>query len=452
MISFYDGSAPFFDAFYRISQCKDGTSNVTQIFPKKKQEINKNVIRFCFPIECGAPPGKFTFAVKEGDDKLTYGYVIQNVENGELVAYCVVSSFFDQLRILQLISFYMEKVKAGDSSRALSVLESQIHQNQNCDSFLAEQILVNSTALELIRTIGPEAVGEMIACIALDERIVVASYSLELLSKMSFAIISLFYPLKWPGVFIPVLPCFLADTLLAPFPFIIGIHASLMPKIVWDDLESHVLVDADNRSIDYRRTIELPNSIKSCIRAFSKEVLTANPIDVVSYCRKLFLFIVSQGIGTKGDPEKLVSVWNKKRSKDMSKLNDFSRAILESQTVLSLMRVAESELKKEHPDDETFISYWPNYKGANVSISTKREIKYLSVDSSDHLAPVASVPKKCDTFSQAPRKATLQSPVVVPKYGTTTQRPSSKTPPKLTKSPDEMTFSERIAFYQSLIN
>jgi hypothetical protein len=38
-----------------------------------------------------------------------------------------------------------------------------------------------------------------------------------------FALLSLLFPLKWPGVFVPLLPESMTDVLQAPFPFVIGI-------------------------------------------------------------------------------------------------------------------------------------------------------------------------------------------------------------------------------------
>ena len=54
---------------------------------------------------------------------------------------------------------------------------------------------------------------------------------MSLLSMASLACLSLIHPLRWPYVFIPILPPALLDFLDCPTPYIVGIHSSLIPNI-----------------------------------------------------------------------------------------------------------------------------------------------------------------------------------------------------------------------------
>ncbi|MBE7179937.1 MAG: hypothetical protein INR71_01815, partial [Terriglobus roseus] len=81
-----------------------------------------------------------------------------------------------------------------------------------------------------------------------ESRIILVSSHTSMLHLASAAITNLLYPLKWCGVFIPVLPARLIQTLEAPCPYIIGIEKR------YDNVEypsdDFVLVDLDEDVIE----------------------------------------------------------------------------------------------------------------------------------------------------------------------------------------------------------
>ncbi|MBE7180314.1 MAG: hypothetical protein INR71_03735, partial [Terriglobus roseus] len=81
-----------------------------------------------------------------------------------------------------------------------------------------------------------------------ESRVILLSSYTSMLHLASAAITNLLYPLKWSGVFIPVLPARLIQTLEAPCPYIIGIEKR------YDNVEypsdDFVLVDLDNDVIE----------------------------------------------------------------------------------------------------------------------------------------------------------------------------------------------------------
>ncbi|MCJ1323711.1 hypothetical protein MMC10_000372 [Thelotrema lepadinum] len=81
-----------------------------------------------------------------------------------------------------------------------------------------------------------------------ESRIILLSSHTAMLHLVSRAIVELLYPFTWSGVFIPVLPARLIETLEAPCPYIIGIERRYDKiELPTDDF---VLVDLDQNEIE----------------------------------------------------------------------------------------------------------------------------------------------------------------------------------------------------------
>jgi DENN (AEX-3) domain/uDENN domain/C1 domain len=81
-----------------------------------------------------------------------------------------------------------------------------------------------------------------------ESRIILLSSHTSMLHLVSKAIVELIWPLKWAGVFIPVLPARLVQALEAPCPYICGIERRYDKVELPDD--DFVLVDLDNNEIE----------------------------------------------------------------------------------------------------------------------------------------------------------------------------------------------------------
>ncbi|KAH6639745.1 AEX-3 domain-containing protein [Boeremia exigua] len=80
-----------------------------------------------------------------------------------------------------------------------------------------------------------------------EARIILLSSHTAMLHLASMAITNLVYPFQWCGVFIPVLPARLVQTIEAPCPYIVGIERRYEPTDYPDD--DFVLIDLDQNSI-----------------------------------------------------------------------------------------------------------------------------------------------------------------------------------------------------------
>ena len=73
-----------------------------------------------------------------------------------------------------------------------------------------------------------EKIVEIFKIILLEQKILFISNNLNLLSEISFIFISLIYPLKWVGTYIPILSIKTIGFLQSPVPFIMGMDNSLL--------------------------------------------------------------------------------------------------------------------------------------------------------------------------------------------------------------------------------
>ncbi|KAF1960259.1 DENN-domain-containing protein [Byssothecium circinans] len=80
-----------------------------------------------------------------------------------------------------------------------------------------------------------------------ESKIILLSSHPAMLHLASLAITNLLYPFKWAGVFIPLLPARLIQTIEAPCPYIVGIERRYEPTDYPED--DYVLVDLDANSI-----------------------------------------------------------------------------------------------------------------------------------------------------------------------------------------------------------
>ncbi|KAF2467078.1 DENN-domain-containing protein [Lindgomyces ingoldianus] len=89
-----------------------------------------------------------------------------------------------------------------------------------------------------------------------ESRIILLSSHTAMLHLASVALVNLLYPFKWAGVFIPILPARLIQTLEAPCPYIVGIERRYEPVDYPED--DFVLVDLDNDAVGTNGNAPVP--------------------------------------------------------------------------------------------------------------------------------------------------------------------------------------------------
>ncbi|KAF2085898.1 dDENN domain-containing protein [Saccharata proteae CBS 121410] len=106
----------------------------------------------------------------------------------------------------------------------------------------------NTDLYALFRSLSLHNVVTLFEYVLAEGRIILLSSHTSMLHLVSAAITHLLYPLKWAGVFIPVLPARLVQAIEAPCPYIVGIERRYEGVELPED--DFVMVDLDNDVIE----------------------------------------------------------------------------------------------------------------------------------------------------------------------------------------------------------
>lgn len=344
-----DSHDPFFFLLLKFTQSPN-SPNIKQdiVFSVDDSISIPNMSNFCIPQESydisSEGEVRFIFYLKTNDLYPTYGYVVQLIKNQKRTAYCLLSPYYNPQKLFSIITQFL--MKQPQEQKAF--LGRNITQNFSSplNGIPTENELVLNGTRQLISLLDPELIGYLIVSLVLDYHIIVTSSNFEILSLFAFAILSTIHPLIWPGVFIPVLPESMMDTILAPFPYIIGMHSSIVNHAQSPDAEPHILINVDERTmIFYPDMIKIPKRIQGSIDHFTKKVsgLSIDKYHLFPhYSHDLIIDCISYAVGKPSDkPKKLLKHWN--INKGCFNLELFPQMVCQSQLVLYLMREIENK-------------------------------------------------------------------------------------------------------------
>lgn len=127
--------------------------------------------------------------------------------------------------------------------------------------------------------VNPAIMIFIFASMFFERRIIVTSKKLNLLTACTYGASSLLYPMHWQHMFVPIVPRHLLDYCCAPMPFLVGVHASLMPKVRLMPLDEVVIFDADTDTIEspFDDVSQLPPGVVSTLKSTLKKPVY--PID-----------------------------------------------------------------------------------------------------------------------------------------------------------------------------
>lgn len=106
----------------------------------------------------------------------------------------------------------------------------------------------NTDIYALFRSLSIQNIVTLFEYVLSESRIILLSSHTSMLHLVSAALTHLIYPMKWAGVFIPVLPARLIQALEAPCPYIVGIERRYESVELPDD--DFVMVDLDSDTIE----------------------------------------------------------------------------------------------------------------------------------------------------------------------------------------------------------
>ncbi|OHS98647.1 hypothetical protein TRFO_34898 [Tritrichomonas foetus] len=334
-----------------------GSSDIVQttLFSPGSTGNEPNITKFCFPLDTFDPSDtkeeRFLFYLKSSESFPTYGYVYLYCQNNKRIAYCMISPFYDPPRIFHIIQQSTTKPQYEISEYVRRNFQSQVKN----DFMATEKCTIQNNITELCSIFDLADVGRLIVYMVLDFKIIIAGSDVGKVSRCGHALLSAIHPLQWPGVFIPMLPESMIDTVYAPFPYIIGLHKNLVPQTENELIETHVLMDCDTKTISfYPEEIKIPAKAMKAVESFKKKVVHCcfDKSQIQKLVHKLVLKAIGAGVGMKPNrPDKMYKNWEKLRNSP--KTDGYSFMVSQSQVVLSLMREIENG-----PGSEIYGSYF----------------------------------------------------------------------------------------------
>ncbi|KNC81802.1 hypothetical protein SARC_05887 [Sphaeroforma arctica JP610] len=280
--------------------------------------------KFCFPYGKGGKggtystpviddSGTFTLALTDDKGQRQFGYCRYVKEPGTSITlcFCVLSylpqvEFFDQVLdvlldmwddSLDMVQIFMTELLAqkvpesGGSVRCTP-------RGQTCRLLFPNTRLLPSMPHNLNLTtffnkVKIDMMLSLFTSLLLERRIILTSDRLSVLTASANALNTLLYPLSWQHIFIPVLPEQLLDYVTAPMPFLVGVHKSLMPRVLKLDLEEVVFCDLDEQIVrTWTNDVALlPPELVAVLEANIKKPQTSMDDNFARIFLDLFLYL-----------------------------------------------------------------------------------------------------------------------------------------------------------------
>uniref|UniRef100_A0A3Q3IPY5 DENN/MADD domain containing 4B n=1 Tax=Monopterus albus TaxID=43700 RepID=A0A3Q3IPY5_MONAL len=146
------------------------------------------------------------------------------------------------------ISSFMHNVPFPSPQRPRILVQLSPYDNLLlCQPVSSPLPLSGASFLKLLQNLGPENACTLLVAILTEHKLLLHSLRPDVLTSVSEALVSMTFPLRWLCPYIPLCPLQLADVLLAPMPFIVGVHSSYFD--LYDPPTDVVCVDLDTNTI-----------------------------------------------------------------------------------------------------------------------------------------------------------------------------------------------------------
>uniref|UniRef100_A0A3P9PJT6 DENN domain containing 4B n=1 Tax=Poecilia reticulata TaxID=8081 RepID=A0A3P9PJT6_POERE len=117
---------------------------------------------------------------------------------------------------------------------------------------------LGASFLKLLQNLGPENSCTLLLAVLTEHKLLLHSLRPDVLTSVSEALVSMTFPLRWLCPYIPLCPLQMADVLLAPMPFIVGVHSSYFdlydppPEVICVDLDTNTIFSEDKKPLSWR--------------------------------------------------------------------------------------------------------------------------------------------------------------------------------------------------------
>ncbi|XP_058503689.1 DENN domain-containing protein 4B-like isoform X2 [Solea solea] len=146
------------------------------------------------------------------------------------------------------ISSFMHNVPFPSPQRPRILVQLSPYDNLLlCQPVSSPLPLSGASYLKLLQNLGPENACTLLLAVLTEHKLLLHSLRPDVLTSVSEALISVSFPLRWLCPYIPLCPLQMADVLLAPMPFVVGVHSSYFD--LYDPPADVVCVDLDTNTI-----------------------------------------------------------------------------------------------------------------------------------------------------------------------------------------------------------
>nr|XP_033496879.1 DENN domain-containing protein 4B-like [Epinephelus lanceolatus] len=146
------------------------------------------------------------------------------------------------------VSSFMHNVPFPSPQRPRILVQLSPYDNLLlCQPVSSPLPLSGASFLKLLQNLGPENACTLLLAVLTEHKLLLHSLRPDVLTSVSEALVSMSFPLRWLCPYIPLCPLQMADVLLAPMPFIVGVHSSYFD--LYDPPADVVCVDLDTNTI-----------------------------------------------------------------------------------------------------------------------------------------------------------------------------------------------------------
>lgn len=158
------------------------------------------------------------------------------------------------LPIEKHISSFMHNVPFPSPQRPRILVQLSPYDNLVlCQPVSSPLPLSGASFLKLLQNLGPENTCTLLLAVLTEHKLLLHSLRPDVLTSVSEALVSMSFPLRWICPYIPLCPLQMADVLLAPMPFIVGVHSSYFdlhdppPDVVCVDLDTNTIFQSEDK-------------------------------------------------------------------------------------------------------------------------------------------------------------------------------------------------------------
>uniref|UniRef100_A0A8C6L8W1 DENN domain containing 4B n=1 Tax=Nothobranchius furzeri TaxID=105023 RepID=A0A8C6L8W1_NOTFU len=157
------------------------------------------------------------------------------------------------------VSSFMHNVPFPSPQRPRILVQLSPYDNLLlCQPVSSPLPISGASFLKLLQNLGPENACTLLFAVLTEHKLLLHSLRPDVLTSVSEALVSMTFPLRWLCPYIPLCPLQMADVLLAPMPFIVGVHSSYFDlhdppaEVMCVDLDTNTIFQSEDKKLSWR--------------------------------------------------------------------------------------------------------------------------------------------------------------------------------------------------------